>query len=163
MADNALVTDEELPQTLRDILEEESSIVTAILFGSCASHRLAAHSDIDLAVAAVAPLDLQEKARLVILLEGSLRRRVDLLDLHSLRGSILHQVLTKGILLKNSDPALLAGFIKKMLYHQADMMPLVKRMLLAKARRFAYGQDRNPEKASEPLPMRGAHRDKAPG
>lgn len=146
------VTAQEVRRRLQETLRDDPSILLALLFGSAAAGRLAAHSDV--AVAGSEPMSVEDRVDLASRLEVRLGRSVDVLDLRSLEGLILHQVLTRGLVLKNADPGLLAFFMKKMLYHQADMMPLLERMLLAKAKGFAHGQGPRSQEAGGPQHLR---------
>jgi predicted nucleotidyltransferase len=145
-------------QRLRDTLNHDETVVLAVLYGSGGRDRLAAHSDIDLAIAKSTTMSMDEKAEMTVRLEKAAGRTVDLVDLRVIEGVILHQVLTRGVVLKNADSGLRAFLIKKALYHDADMMPLLRRMPLAKAKRFAHGQGPDPEETGSPSHMRRAHR-----
>jgi len=152
------VTAHDAQQALREALSSDAEVVLAVLYGSVARDRAAPHSDVDVAIAARIPMSAEDRTTLAARLELRLRRTVDLVDLRAVDGLILRQILTKGIVVKNADPSLLAFFMKKVLYYQADMLPLLERMLLAKARGFAYGQDARPEEAAGPPQVPGSDR-----
>jgi hypothetical protein len=54
-------------------------------------------------------------------------------------GPILRQALSKGSVIINKAPRLLAGLIKKMWYDEADMMPNYKRIVRQRVEAFARG------------------------
>ena len=157
------VTAEEIQQTLCDVFRKDDTIILAVLYGSAARNGLSAHSDVDLAVAARGKMSLPDRVELAMRLELQLKRQVDLVDLRAIEGLILRQVLTKGVVLKNGDPSLLASLIKKVVYHDADMMPLLERMLLAKAKRFASGQSPRSQEAGSPSQVHRADRGQTAG
>jgi predicted nucleotidyltransferase len=134
------VTAQEIREAVRETLHGIPSIRVGVLFGSAAQDRMNHRSDVDVAVAASAALTPEDRIELALSLERRIRRQVDVLDLAALRGLILYQVLTKGVVVKNEDPALLGRLYKDVVPYEADMMPLWRRMALAKARRFANGQ-----------------------
>jgi len=96
-------------------------------------------SDVDIALLFDRPLDAERKLKLITGLEGALRREVDLVDLFSLNGTILKQVLHKGLVLIQVKPEAMAELTRKMIYNQADMMPYVSRTLKERQRRFIHG------------------------
>ena len=101
----------------------------AILFGSLARGRARTDSDLDLAVAGSRPLRAQEKRTLIEGLALVAGRPVDLIDLRSVDGLILAQVLTTGNIIFCADRTLYATLIKKVLFNNADMMPYHRRIL----------------------------------
>jgi len=98
-----------------------------------------ADSDVDIAVLCEQPLTVERKTMLAARLERALRASVDLIDLFSLNGTILKQVLCKGRVLVRRRPEDMAGQVKKMLFNQADMMPYVRRTLRERQQRFIHG------------------------
>ncbi len=140
----------EAQRRLQETLRGDHSIILAVLYGSAAADRLAPGSDVDVAAAGSEPMSVDDRVDLASRLELRIGRPVHLVDLRTLEGLILHQVLSRGLVLKNAVPGLLAFFMKKMLYHQADMMPLLERMLLAKAKGFAHGQGPRSQEAGGP-------------
>ena len=124
---------------LRDALAVDPSLQVACLFGSAVRDQLRADSDIDVAVLADKPLAPEQKLSLAQHLEASLSRPVDLLDLSTLSGAILQQVLCTGRVVLRKNPDALAALMRKMIYHQADMMPYIRRTLAERQRRFLHG------------------------
>ena len=114
-----------------------------ILFGSVLKDQLTNKSDIDIAFAAKTITSHEKKNNIYLTLEKSLGRDIDLIDLHSVNGHILKNILCRGeIIIKKSVP-LLAFFLKKMWYNQADMMPYTKMVLKKQVKRFINGQPNN--------------------
>jgi len=121
------------------ILANHPRVRLAFLFGSCAREQQRPSSDIDLAVAARQKLDKQEKMALIDDLALSFGRPIDLVDLNAVSGTILQQVLCKGVLLINKQQSLYAKLIIKMWYNQADFMPVYNMVQQKKVKAFAYG------------------------
>ncbi len=118
-----------LLNSLKVALAHHPKVKLAIIFGSLSTGKANADSDLDLAVAAIEPLTLNEKQDLIGELAQLSGRPVDLIDLKSAPLTISHQVLTKGKLFYCLDRRLYAELIKKMLFDQADMMPYRERIL----------------------------------
>ncbi len=104
-------------------------IKLGILFGSVGRGQAHAHSDLDLAVAAVPPLDASEKVTLIEGLAQLAERPVDLVDLQVAGGLVLQEILTKGKRIYCTDTHVHAELIKRMLFNEADFMPYRDRML----------------------------------
>ncbi len=133
------VSPPEIAERARSILHDEPDVILALLHGSAATGRMRADSDVDIAVLCEQPLTVERKTMLAARLERALRVSVDLIDLFSLNGTILKQVLCKGRVLVRRRPEDMAGQVKKMLFNQADMMPYVRRTLRERQQRFIHG------------------------
>jgi predicted nucleotidyltransferase len=119
-------------------------VATAILrvlylYGSAAHGRLTETSDFDLAVAAETALDLDTRLDLAVRLVQALGREVDLVDLQDVSGEIVRQSLCRGRKLLQRDEALHARLVKRLWFHEADMMPYIRRILAERRRRFVPG------------------------
>jgi len=123
---------------LRDALRDFPDIRVALLFGSAASGRLTASSDVDLGVAAETALSMERRLEIAATLSRALGRDVDLVDMQAVSGLILQQILTKGVVLRK-DPDRYAALLKRMLFEQADMMPYTERVRRAHVERFLHG------------------------
>ena len=123
----------------REFLLSVPGLRLAIVYGSAVSGRMRPNSDVDIAVLLDQPLSAERKVNIAIGLEQRLSRRVDLTDLMSLSGTILKQILCKGQVLVKADTASIAELTRKMIYNQADLMPLVRRTLEERQMRFVYG------------------------
>ena len=122
-----------------NILRRHEIVDLGIVFGSVASGRETEASDLDMAVAASRPLTVQEKIGLIEELAMACGRPVDLVDLNRETGLILHQALTRGTVLVNQNPVLYARLMLRMLYDQADMMPMRTMINRARLKAFAHG------------------------
>lgn len=127
---------EALRHRLRRALEAFPEIRLAILFGSVAEGRLKPDSDLDIAVAGERELTLEDRVSIQDRLASAAGREIDLLDLRAASGVILHQALSRGRLLLVKDHALYGTLISRMLFNQADMMPLTRRILEERRMRF---------------------------
>lgn len=122
-----------------NVLREEPGLQLAMLHGSGAMGKMRADSDVDIALLFDHPLNAETKMKLISRLEQEFHRNVDLIDLYSLSGTILKQVLRKGRVFIQAKPGALAELVRKMIYNQTDMMPYVSRTLLERQRRFIHG------------------------
>jgi predicted nucleotidyltransferase len=129
----------EIAAQAKEILYAESGLKLAILYGSAATRKMRADSDVDIAVLFDRPLNAEQKMELISRLERELQRDVDLVDLFSLSGTILKQILRKGRVLIQKKPGALTDLIQRMVYNQADMMPYVSRTLMERQKRFIHG------------------------
>lgn len=129
----------EIARQVQSVLLNDPGLKLALLYGSAASGKMRAGSDVDIALLFDRPLNAEQKMRLISRLESGLKRDVDLVDLFNLNGTILKQVLSKGLVLIQAKPGSLATLVRKMIYNQADMMPYVSRTLMERQRRFVYG------------------------
>lgn len=129
----------EIAAQVKKFLFAEPGLRLAILYGSAATGKMRADSDVDIAVLFDRPMTAEQKMMLKSRLESELQREVDLVDLFSLSGTILKQVLHKGRVLIQTKQGARAELIQRMIYNQADMMPYVSRTLMERQRRFING------------------------
>lgn len=129
---------EAIRNQLKLFLESHPDIECAYVFGSVLDDRFSSTSDIDLGVAANAPLTGEQRQALKTTLEAALNRDVDLIDLTTATGTILKQAL-RGACLICRKPAVKAQLITRLIYDQEDMQPLRDRMMRLRRERFAYG------------------------
>ncbi|MEW5817994.1 MAG: nucleotidyltransferase domain-containing protein [Spirochaetota bacterium] len=132
-------TTQNISATLSSYFRERDDISLVILYGSAASGQLTGESDIDVAVAGDASLSPDTRSQLYFELSELLRRNVDICDIRGKKGLFLTQVLTKGKVLINRKPELLAQLIINMLDFQEDMLPNVRMIMLQHARDFIHG------------------------
>lgn len=119
---------------LAKLLSQYPDIKLAILFGSLARTQGNDESDLDVAIAAEAPLSAASKLTLIEALAARFGRPIDLIDLHEVDGPILQQALCHGILVYCRDHRLYGELIRKMLYNQSDVMPYYRRILAERRR-----------------------------
>jgi predicted nucleotidyltransferase len=130
---------QEIASEAKTVLSEEQGLMLAILYGSAATGSMRTDSDVDIALLFDVPMNAERKMEIISRLGSRLQREVDLVDLHTLNGTILKQILRKGRVLIQAEPGVLPGLVRKMIYNQADMMPYVSRTLLERQRRFIHG------------------------
>ena len=125
-------------ERIRSVLQRHGGIRLAILFGSLATGRATARSDLDLAVLAEGPLDAESRIALIDALALATGRPVDLVDLRVVGEPLLGQVLEHGVRLLGSDHEY-AELIKRHLFDEADFMPY-RRRILAERRQAWIGK-----------------------
>ncbi len=116
-----------IEKQLACFLSKRSWIKLAILFGSQATGRVTADSDIDLAVLSGAPLTSDEKLELMQSIGAEFGRPVDIIDLYDAGEPMLGQVLKGTRLL--GDNASYARLLTRHLLDAADFLPLQQRIL----------------------------------
>ena len=131
---------QDIREKILQVLAAFSTIKIAYVFGSAARDRLTRHSDIDVAVAADTKLSLETHIELITQLSQALHREVDVVDLQDVSGEILQQSLCHGVQILQKDTALHAQLLSRMWFHEADMMPYIRRILAERRKRFLYGE-----------------------
>ncbi len=121
-----------------DELKKNSNILFCSVFGSYSENKQNDNSDVDIAVFEKQKLSGSEKLNISLNLSDKFNKKVDLVDLHSVSGTILHQALVNGKLVFVKDKILYAEIIKKMLFNQADMMPNYNMILKNRREEFLY-------------------------
>jgi uncharacterized protein len=125
--------------SIEEVLSRYQDIKLCIIFGSIAKGRASSNSDLDIAVAAEQPLASERYLDLIGAFSTATNREIDLVDLMTATGLILKQALSTGIIVRNSNKALYARLISRMLFNQADMMPYFDRTLSERRKRFLNG------------------------
>ncbi len=125
----------EIDVLIEQVLKKHPQILLAVLFGSLASDTAGVDSDIDLAVCADKPLDVNEKMQLIMDLAESIGRPVDLVDLKTVGEPLLGQIITGGRKVLGDDSRY-ALMLSKHLFNQADFTPYRNRIL--RERRLAW-------------------------
>jgi len=114
----------EIINTLKNI----TGLELAILFGSFASGKVHAGSDIDLAIALEKPIESQRLAGLAGQLSLELKREIDLHDLHTSEGLIFKKIMTTGKLIINNNPAMYDTLFLKCMHYISDFLPYQMRI-----------------------------------
>lgn len=122
------VPDINLKQVLLSALAGQPDIKLALLFGSLATDKGHAGSDLDLAVDAGRCLTAGEKMALIAALAEKTGRPIDLVDIHAAGEPLLGQILRHGKRLLGSDTRY-AKLLYKHLLDQADFLPYHNRIL----------------------------------
>jgi predicted nucleotidyltransferase len=117
-----------IDDSLREVLSGFPQITLAILFGSVASGKAHAQSDLDLAVIAAKPLQAAEKIQIIEALAMATGRPIDLVDVHFAPQPLMGQVFKHGRRIMGSDTAY-AQLLYRHLIEQADFGPLQNRIL----------------------------------
>ena len=120
---------------IQAILAQHPEIRLAILFGSLATGQGHRDSDVDLAIDAGRPLEINAKMSLMEELAECTGRPIDLIDLQIIGEPLLGQILKHGKRLLGAD-GLYAELIKRHVFDEADFMPYYRRIL--KERRSAW-------------------------
>lgn len=123
---------------LRQVLDRHPAIQLAYLFGSLANDRAREDSDLDLAVHAIHPLHVDEKAALIADLAERFGRPVDLVDLAVVGEPLLGQILIHGRRILGED-SLHGDMICRHLHEQADFLPYRDRLLAERRRAWIGG------------------------
>ena len=126
---------ESIETEICQVLERHSAIRLALLFGSLAKGTARFESDLDLAVGADHPLDVNETIELISDLAVVTGRPVDLIDLSTVGEPLLGQIIAGGRRIVGSD-TLFAELVLKHLYNEEDFVPYQRRIL--KERREAW-------------------------
>ena len=125
--------------SVRNVLLRQPDIELACVFGSFAQGGQTPASDIDVAVAAQAPIDPHRRLALNDELASATGRPADLVDLHRAGPLVLTQALTRGKRIVKRDSSVLARLLVKIWYLNADLMPLVRMIQDARRKRFLHG------------------------
>jgi predicted nucleotidyltransferase len=131
----------------RIFFEEDTDLRLAILFGSFATGKAHANSDVDIAVAYPEKLSLDNRVAKAQQLSALTNREVDLIDLRDAHGILLQQILANRRTLVNRDPELYGMIISRRINEEEDLMPLYEEGLRARRERFLNGQSRTKPKA----------------
>lgn len=131
---------QDIREKILQVLAAFPTIKIAYIFGSAAHDRLTSHSDVDVAVAADTKLSLGIRIELITQLSQALHREVDLVDLQDVTGEILQQSLCHGVNILQKDTALHAQLLTRLWFHEADMMPYIRRILAERRKQFLYGK-----------------------
>lgn len=131
-------TSEEILKKVSSVLWAEADVRFGCVYGSVASGRVRARSDVDIAIAGKSAFPFEYRLRLGQRLESILQREIDILDLQNCDGLVQYQALTKGVIVK-SDPAMWEHLSRQALFFQADMLPQIRKARLAKVQRFVHG------------------------
>ncbi len=120
---------------LSQILENDSEITLAILFGSFATETVHPDSDIDLAIQAKHPLAESKKIQLIEIIAHIFGRPVDLIDLRNAGIPLLGQVIQYGKVLKDTGQNFTELAIRNV-YANEDFLPYIKRSLRARREKW---------------------------
>lgn len=118
----------DIDKQLQEVLARFPDLLLALVFGTVASGRQRAESDLDIAVAANHALTADQKMDIIAALAEQTGRPVDLIDLKVVAEPLLGQIVRHGRRLLGSDGAY-GQLISRHLFEQADFMPYRNRVL----------------------------------
>jgi len=136
------IQNDQIAAMIRSINESLSlfpDISIAVLFGSAVTNRMRADSDVDIAIAGESALSWDRIQEIRIAIGKVLRREIDIVDLQTSKGLIFYEALTKGTIVFSRNRRLMAKMMTEAVYFGEDFLPLMKRALENKARKFIYG------------------------
>ena len=117
-----------------EVLSRYPQIRLAILFGSAATGKDTAESDLDLAVLTDKPMDSDLKIRIIGDLASRFGRPIDLIDLRTVGEPLLGEVLKGRRIL--GDDTTYANLITRHLLDAADFLPYRNRILAERRARW---------------------------
>lgn len=131
----------EITALLAAEVKRHPMIKLAILYGSYARGTQRSDSDIDLAVAMDDRASLSEETLIDVSVAASLQtgREVQVRDLARAQGLFLKEVLTTGVVIHQTDPAIRGRLISRMLGFVEDFQPIVSMIRRRKRERFLAG------------------------
>ncbi len=130
---------QQIADRVGEMLQTYPDLKLAFLYGSAVNGKMRPDSDVDIAVLFDHPLGAGQKMALSACFEEALLKTIDLVDLFSLSGTILKQILCEGRVVVKKNTEDLTRLTQRMIYNQADMMPYVRRTLLERQERFIHG------------------------
>ena len=141
---NSLPPKAALVQATLTALEGDPRILLAWVFGSVASSKDHAGSDVDVAVACERALSPEEQIALAQALERRVGSTVDLIDLFDAHGPVLTEAMSKGMMVIRKSPELYARLLKRIWFEEADYGPLRRRIQSERRRKvFAVNQKKD--------------------
>ncbi len=137
-AQQKTLSTKEISAILVQVVEQYPSIQLAILYGSTAQGTVRLDSDIDLAVAAGDKQELDQTVLIDLSVDASKRtsREVQVRDIARAQGLFLKEIMTKGVVIYQTDPTVRGHLIVRMLDFVEDFLPLVSMIRTAKRERF---------------------------
>jgi len=130
---------QKIADRIGEALQACPDLKLAFLYGSAVTGKMRTDSDVDIAVLFDHPLGAEQKMALGARFEEALLKTIDLVDLFSLNGTILKQILCEGRVVVKKSKEDMTRLTRRMIYNQADMMPYVRRTLLERQKRFVHG------------------------
>jgi uncharacterized protein len=111
---------ENLKEKILFWIKQQDTIDVGIIFGSLSRNQMRAESDVDLAILGEKKFSIEELINMAQELGLLIQRTIDLIDLSANFGLVAKQILTTGILIKNTNANLFAKRIKNFYLDEAD-------------------------------------------
>jgi predicted nucleotidyltransferase len=131
----SIVSSSEKIALLQSILEKDTRVLLAWVFGSVAQGKARPESDLDVAIVFDHSLSPEEQVEMSRQLESQIKMPVDLLDLSRAHGPIVAEVLCRGIPVIRRSHEQHARLLKRMWLEEADFGPLRRRIQSARRKR----------------------------
>ncbi len=119
-----------------DFLAEDPDLLCVMVFGSTATGTYQMESDIDVAVYSRNKMDRRKRQQLADDIAIVTGRAVDLIDLRSVDGALLRQILHSGQVVFSKEPSTLGILSEQLLDWQEDFEPQLNELLATRLRRF---------------------------
>ena len=126
-------------ESLVQALGDEEDVVAAWVYGSVASGSAQPSSDLDLAIVGTQPFTIERLVDLATLVGRVAGREIDIVDLFAVHGALLEQVMIRGTRLFCRQTSVYEALVVRLVYDEADFMPLYRRLL--RERRDAFLHD----------------------
>ena len=114
---------------LFDFFKKKANFVLVILFGSYARASQSEDSDIDIAFYCDKTFSIDDRLELADELQLLLKKPVDLIDLRDAHGSLLQEILVRGLVIKNEEPTVYERLIGRMLGEKEDDGRFLKKIV----------------------------------
>jgi len=124
-----------VPHSL-DFLAKDPDLMLAMVFGSTADGSHRPDSDIDIAVYTRKTMDRRKREQLADDIAVATGRTVDLIDLRTVDGALLRQILYTGQVVLSKAPSLLGILSERLLDWQENFEPQLNELLATRLRRF---------------------------
>lgn len=122
-------------QHIADYFADLPDVTLVYVFGSLATGRQTANSDVDVAVKGLRPLEAETKTAIIEALAAITGRPVDLVDLSLAGEPIRGEILRHGKRLKG-DATQHAEQTLRHIYDNEDFVPIVRRMLAERRKQW---------------------------
>ena len=121
---------------LHAILKDDPAIDLAILFGSFAEGRSGPASDLDVAVSCGAPMTPKQRQDLSDRIAESTGREIDIVDLATVGGALLGNILRQGRTLVDRGKGSRGRLYQRLFDWQEDLRPAVEDMMTRRRQRY---------------------------
>ena len=125
-------------RNLASWLSQQEKIQIALVFGSFAKNTQTSTSDLDLACLFLEPLTIDQQVEWIDRISRLTGREIDLIDLSTATGTVLHEAVTNGVFLKKGSPEAFARILKRMWLENEDFEKQRQR-ILAERRKKVFG------------------------